>query len=148
MGSDGLAQRICQMYRCSVVIFTLTACASLHKTIDYRRAPLQTDYENLIAAMQNFPWAEDHNPGSVTAVQFSPATPPTPLPERSILEKSDGLIRMRIDLLSNQSFDQSFDQSFAQPLDVWHAPLSPAALAHIKPSDAAADIKTRLVFDL
>ena len=51
---------------------------------------------------------------------------------------------MRIDLPS----DQSFDQSFAQPLDVWHAPLSPATLANIKPSDAAADIKTKLAFDL
>jgi hypothetical protein len=60
------------------------------------------------------------------------------------LEKSDGLIRMRIDLLSNQSFDQSF----VQPLDVWHAPLSPAAFAHMKPSDTATDIKTKLAFDL
>ena len=110
MGSDGLAQRMCQMYRCSVVILTLTACAPLHETIDYRRAPLQTEYESLIAAMQNFPWAENHNPGSLTAVQFSPATPPAHLPERRILEKNDGLIRMRINLLSNQSS--------AQPLDV------------------------------
>ena len=94
--------------------------------------------------MQNFPWAEAHNPGPVTAVQFAPTTPPAHLPERSILDKSDGLIRMRIDLPS----DQSFDQSFAQPLDIWHAPLSPAALANIKPSDAAADIKTKLAFDL
>ena len=47
---------------------------------------------------------------------------------------------MRIDLPS--------DQSFAQPLDVWHAPLSSAALANIKPSVAAADIKTKLAFDL
>ena len=94
--------------------------------------------------MQNFPGAETHNPGWVTAFQFSPASPPAPLPERSILEKNDGLTRMRIELLSNQSFDQSF----AQPLDVWHAPLSPAALANIKPSDAAADIKTKLAFDL
>ena len=112
--------------------------------MDYRRTSLQTEYESLVTAMQNFPGAEAHNPGWVTAVQFSPATPPTPLPERSILEKNDGLTRMRIELLSNQSFDQSF----AQPLDVWHAPLSPAALAHIKPSDAAADVKTRLAFDL
>ena len=47
---------------------------------------------------------------------------------------------MRIDLPSNQSF--------AQPLDFWHAPLSPAALADIKPSNAAADVKTKLAFDL
>lgn len=90
--------------------------------------------------MQNFPGAEDHNPEPVTEVQFSSATPPARLPERSILEKSDGLRRMRIDLLSNQSS--------AQPLDVWQAPLSPATLTHIKPSDAAADIKTKLAFDL
>lgn len=144
MGSDGFAQSMCRMYRCSVVIIALTACVPLHETMDYRRASLQTEYESLIAAIQNFPWAEAHNPGPVTAVQFAPTTPPAHLPERSILDKSDGLIRMRIDLPS----DQSFDQSFAQPLDIWHAPLSPAALANIKPSDAAADIKTKLAFDL
>jgi hypothetical protein len=81
-----------------------------------------------------------------------------------MLDKSNGLIRMRIDLPSDQSssqsssqsfdqsfdqsLDQSFDQSFAQPLDVWHASSSPAALANIKLSDAAADIKTKLAFDL
>jgi hypothetical protein len=73
-----------------------------------------------------------------------------------MLDKSNGLIRMRIDLpsdqsssqSSSQSFDRSFDQSFAQPLDVWHAPLSPAAIANIKPSHADADIKTKLAFDL
>ena len=144
MGSDGFAQSMCQMSRCSVVIIALTACVPLRKTIDYRRASLQTEYESLVNAMENFPWTEAFNPGPVTAVQFSPASPPAPLPERRILEKNDCLIRMRIDLLSNQSFDQSF----AQPLDVWHAPLSPAALAHIKPSNAAADIKTRLALDL
>ena len=135
---------MCQMYRCSVVIIALTACAPLHETMDYRRASLQTEYESLIAAMQNFAWAEAHNLGPVTAVQFAPTTPPANLPEHSMLDKSKGLIRMRIDLPS----DQSFDQSFAQPLDVWPAPLSPAALANIKPSDAAADIKTKLAFDL
>jgi hypothetical protein len=92
--------------------------------------------------------AEAHNPGPVTAVQFAPTTPPAHLPERSMLDKSNGLIRMLIDLPSDQSSSQSFDQSFAQPLDVWHAPLSPAAPANIKPSDAAADIKTKLAFDL
>ena len=120
--------------------------------MDYRRASLQTEYESLIAAMQNFPWAEAHNSGPVTAVQFSPTTTPAHLPERSILDKSDALIRMRIDLpsdhSSNQSPDQSFDQSFAQPLDVWHAPISAAALANIKLSDAAADIKNKLAFYL
>ena len=118
MGSDGFAQSMCQTYRCSLVIIALTASVPLYETIDYRRASLQTDYESLIATMQNFPWAKAHNPGRVTAVQFSPASSPAPLPERSILEKNDGLIRMRIDLLSNQSPNQSFDQSFAQPLDV------------------------------
>ena len=115
--------------------------------MDYRRASLQTEYESLIAAMQNSPWAEAHNPGPVTAVQFAPTTPPAHLPERSILDSSDGLLRVRINLPSDQSSDQSpdhsFDQSFAQPLDVWHAPLSLAALANIKPSDAAADIKNK-----
>jgi hypothetical protein len=43
------------MYRCSVVIFALTACVPLHETIDYRRASLQTEYESLVTAMQNFP---------------------------------------------------------------------------------------------
>jgi hypothetical protein len=56
MGSDGFAQSMCQMYRCSVVIIALTACVPLHETMDYRRASLQTEYESLIAAMQNFPW--------------------------------------------------------------------------------------------
>ena len=90
MGSDGFAQSMCRMYRCSVVIFALTACVPLHETIDYRRASLQTEYESIVAAMQNFPGAEAHNPGPVTAVQFSPASPPAPRPERSILEKNDG----------------------------------------------------------
>ena len=143
-GSDGFVQSMDQLHRCSVVIFALTACVPLHETIDCRRASLQTEYESLIAATQDFPGVEDHNPEPVTAVQFSPTTPPAHLPERSILDKSDGLIRTRIDLPS----DQSPDQSFAQPLDVWHAPLSPATLANIKPSDAAADIKTKLAFDL
>jgi hypothetical protein len=71
MGSDGFAQSMCQMYRCSVVIIALTACVPLHETMDYRRASLQTEYESLIAAMQNFPWAEAHNPGPLTAVQFA-----------------------------------------------------------------------------
>jgi hypothetical protein len=53
--------------------------------------------------MQNFPWAEAHNSGPLTAVQFSPTTPPAHLPEQSILDKSDGLIRMRIDQSSSQS---------------------------------------------
>jgi hypothetical protein len=106
MGSDGFAESMCRMYRCSLVIITLTACVPLHETMDYRRASLQTEYESLVTAMQNFPGAEAHNPGPVTAVQFSPASPPATLPERSILEKNDGLTRMRIDLLSNQSFDQ------------------------------------------
>jgi hypothetical protein len=55
MGSDGFAQSMCRMYRCSVVIFALTACVPLHETIDYRRASLQTEYESLVTAMQNFP---------------------------------------------------------------------------------------------
>ena len=148
MCSDGSAQSMCHMYRCSVVIIALTACVPLHETTDYRRASLQTEYENLIAAMQNFPWTEAHNSRPVTAVQFSPTTPPAHLPERNMLDKSDGLGRMRIDLPSDQSSSQSFDQLFTKPLDVWHAPLSPAALANIKPSDAAADIKTKLAFDL
>ena len=75
MGSDGSAQNMCQMYRCSVVIIALTACAPLHETMDYRRASLQTKYESLIASVQNFPSAEAHNPGPVTAVQFAPTTP-------------------------------------------------------------------------
>lgn len=127
MGSGGFAQNMCQIYRCSVVIIALTACVPLHETIDYRRASLQTEYESLIAAVQNFPWAEEHNPGLATAVQFSPATPPAHMPERSISQKTDGLIRMRIDLLPDQSFD------------VWHTSL---------PANAAADIKTGLAFDL
>ena len=45
MGSDGFAQSMCQMYRCSVVIIALTACVPLHETMDYRRASLQTEYE-------------------------------------------------------------------------------------------------------
>ena len=118
MGSDGSAQIMCQMYRCSVVIIALTACVPPHETMDYRRASLQTEYESLIAAMQNLPWAEAHNPGPITAVQFAPTTPPAHLTERSMLDKSNGLIRMRIDLPSDQSSSQSFDQSFAQPLDV------------------------------
>ena len=55
MGSDGFAQNMCQMYRCSVVIIAETACVPLHETMDCRRASLQTEYESLIAAMQNFP---------------------------------------------------------------------------------------------
>jgi hypothetical protein len=106
MGSDGSAQNMCQMYRCSVVIIALTACAPLHETMDYRRASLQTKYESLIAAVQNFPSAEAHNPGPVTAVQFAPTTPPAHLTERSMLDKSNGLIRMRIDLPSDQSSSQ------------------------------------------
>ena len=54
MGSDRFAQSMCQMYRCSVVIIALRACVPLHETMDYRRASLQTEYESLIAAMQNF----------------------------------------------------------------------------------------------
>ena len=69
MDSDGFAQGMCQMYRCSVVNIALMACVQLH---------------------EKFSGAEDHNPGWVTAVQFSPASPPAPLPERSILEKNDG----------------------------------------------------------
>ena len=53
MGSDGSEQNMCQMYRCSVVIIALTTCGPLHETMDYRRASLQTEYESLIAAMQN-----------------------------------------------------------------------------------------------
>ena len=113
MGSDGFAQSMCQMYRCSVVIIALTACVPLHETMDYRRASLQTEYESLIAAMQNFPWAEAHNLGPVTAVQFAPTIALAHLPERSMLDESNGLIRMRIDLPSDQSSSQSFDQSFA-----------------------------------
>ena len=120
MGSDGFAQSMCQTYRCSLVIIALTACVPLHETIDYRRASLQTDYESLIATMQNFPWAEAHNPGPVIAVKFSPATTPAHLPERSILDNSNGLIRMCIDLPS--------DQSFAQPLDVCMRPYHPPRL--------------------
>ena len=101
MGSYGSAQNMYQMYRCSVVNIALTACVPLHETMDYRRASLQTKYESLIAAMQNFPWAEAHNPGPVTAVQFTPTTPPAYLHERSMLNKSNGLIRMRIDLQSD-----------------------------------------------
>jgi hypothetical protein len=101
MGSDGFAQSMCQTYRCSVVIIALTACVLLHEAIDYRRVSLQTEYESLIATLQIFPWAKAHNPGRVTAVQFSPATPPAHLPKRSILDKSNGLIRMRIDLQSD-----------------------------------------------
>jgi hypothetical protein len=63
------------MYRCSVVIIARTACVPLHETMDYQRASLPTKYESLIAAMQNFSWAEAHNPGPVTAVQFAPTTP-------------------------------------------------------------------------
>ena len=51
---------------------------------------------------------------------------------------------MRINMPSNQSPDQSS----AQPLDVWHAPLSTAELANIKPSTAVANIKPKLAFDL
>ena len=118
MGSDRSAQNMCQMYRCSVVIIALTACVPLDEAMDYRRASLQTKYESRIAAVQNFPSAEAHNPGPVSAVQFAPTTPPAHLTERSMLDKSNGLIRMRIDLPSDQSSSQSFDQSFAQPLDV------------------------------
>ena len=135
MGSGGFAQNMCQIYRCSVVIIALTACVPLHETIDCRRASLQTEYESLIAAMQNFPWAEEHNPGLATAVQFSPATPPAHMPEPSISEKIDSLIRMRIELSINPAPNQSSDQSF----DVWHARLPP---------NAAVDIKTGLAFDL
>jgi hypothetical protein len=127
MGSGGFAQNMCQIYRCSVVIIALTACVPLHETIDYRRASLQTEYESLIAAMQNFPWAEEHNPGLATAVQFSSATPPAHMPERSISQKTNGLIRMRMDLLPDQSFD------------AWHTSL---------PANAAADIKIGPAFDL
>ena len=102
MGSDGFAQSMCQMHRFSVVIIALTARVPLNQTIDYRRASPQTEYESFVAAMQNFPGAEDHNPESVTEVQLSSATPPALPPERRFLEKSDGLIRMRIDLLSSQ----------------------------------------------
>ena len=103
MGSVGSAQNMCQVYRCSVVTIALTACVPLHETMDYRRASLQTKYESLIAAVQNFPWAEAHNLGPVTAVQFAPTTPPAHLPERSMLDKSNGLIRTRTDLPSDQS---------------------------------------------
>ena len=96
MGSDRFGQSMCQIYRCSLVIIALATCFTLLETVDHRRASLQAEYESLTTTMQNFPWAEDHNPGSVTAVQFSPATPPAHLPEPRILEKSDGLIRMRI----------------------------------------------------
>ena len=144
MGSDGSAQNVCQMYRCSVVIIALTSCVLHHETMDYRRPSLQTEYESLIATMQNFPWADTHNSGPVTAVPLAPTTPPAHLPERSMLDKSNGLIRMRIDLRSDHSSSQSFDPSFAQPLAVWHTLLSPAALANMKPSNAAADIKTKL----
>ena len=129
MSSGGFAQSMCQIYRCSVVMIALTACVPLHETIDYRRASLQTEYESLIAAMQNFPWAEAHNPGLATAVQFSPATPPAHMPERSISQKTDGLMGISIDLLPDQSFD------------VWHTSLPATATA-------AADIKTGLAFDL
>ena len=101
MGSYGSAQNMYQMYRCSVVNIALTACVPLHETMDYRRASLQTEYESLIAAIQHSPWAEAHNPGPVTAVQVAPTTPPADLPERSMLDKGDGLIRMRIDLPSD-----------------------------------------------
>ena len=86
MGSDGFAQSMCRTHRCSVVIIALTACVPLHETMDYRRASLQTEHESLIAAIQNFPWAEVHNPGPVTAVQFSSTTPPAHPPERSMLD--------------------------------------------------------------
>ena len=56
MGSGGSAQNMCQMYCCSVVIIALTACVPLNDSMDCRRASLQTEYESLIAAMQNFPW--------------------------------------------------------------------------------------------
>jgi hypothetical protein len=89
------------MYRCSLVIIALTACVPLHETMDYRRASLQTKYESLIATMQNFPLAEARNPRPVTAVQFAPTTLPAHLPERSMLDRRNGLIRMRIDLPSD-----------------------------------------------
>ena len=63
MGSDGSSQNMCQMYRCSMVIIALTAYIPPHETMDYRRASLQTEYKSLIAAVQNFPSAEAHNPG-------------------------------------------------------------------------------------
>ena len=76
MGSDGFGQSMCQIYRCSLVIIALAACFTLLETVDRRRASLQAEYESLTATMQNFPWAEEHNPGPATAVQFSPTTPP------------------------------------------------------------------------
>ena len=115
MGSDGFAQSMCQMYRCSVVIIALTACVPLHETMDYRRASLQTEYESLIAAVQNLPSAEAHNPEPATAVQFALATPPSHLPERSMLDMSDGLIRVRIDL-SIQPVTQQVTQQVTRPV--------------------------------
>jgi hypothetical protein len=55
MDSDGFAQGMCQMYRCSVVNIALTACVQLHETFDCRRESLHTKYESLVTDMKNFP---------------------------------------------------------------------------------------------